>query len=143
MTNPFTELQNRIGEINEKSGFNQAKDIPEEYRDLYWDRKLLLVISEIAEAQDEMRSGHAVDERYESYPPVPPSLAVEFASGADATEHWENSQRGKPEGTPSEMADAVIRLIGVAHEAKFDLFEVIFHKLDYNETRGYRHGKQF
>lgn len=115
----ISDLQKLIGETNGKSGFNQAESIPEQYRDLYWDRKLLLVVSEIVEAQDEIRHGKAIDEHY--------------YSGDD----------NKPEGAPSEMADAVIRLLGIAYEAGIDLSKVIEEKVSYNATREFMHGKSF
>jgi NTP pyrophosphatase (non-canonical NTP hydrolase) len=119
----ITDLQQIIGEINGKSGFNQAEDVPEEFRDLYWDRKILLVVSELVEAQDELRNGRHISEEYTSTP----------AEGALA----------KPEGAPSELADAIIRLLGIAYEAGIDMQAVIEGKLAYNRTRGFRHGKQF
>lgn len=115
----ISELQQLIGETNGKSGFNQAESIPEEYRDLYWERKLLLVVSEIVEAQDEIRHGKAIDERY--------------YTGDD----------NKPEGAPSELADAVIRILGIAFEAKVDLEKDIIEKVTYNGTREFMHGKKF
>lgn len=115
----FSDLQRQIGETNEQSGFNEAENIPLEYRDLYWDRKLLLVVSEIAEAQDEIRHGHSISEQYYS------------------------GEENKPEGAPSEMADAVIRLFGIAHEAGFDLGAVIEEKMAFNATREFMHGKKF
>jgi NTP pyrophosphatase (non-canonical NTP hydrolase) len=116
----LTDLQNRIGETNGKSGFNEADTVPEEYRDMYWERKLLLVVSEIVEAQDELRHGHKITEQY-----------------------YSGEYSDKPEGAPSEMADAVIRLLGIAYEAKIDLGSIIEEKLAYNATRIFKHGKKF
>jgi NTP pyrophosphatase (non-canonical NTP hydrolase) len=115
----ISDLQKLIGETNGKSGFNQAEIVPEEYRDLYWERKLLLVVSEIVEAQDEIRHGKSIDE------------------------HYYTGEDSKPEGAPSEMADAVIRLLGIAYEAKIDLGKIIVEKIEYNATREFMHGKKF
>ncbi len=116
----ISDLQNLIGETNGRSGFNQAEESGEEY----WDRKLLLVVSEIVEAQEELRHGHAVDEHYYSYPDGDEGPA-------------------KPEGFDAELADAVIRIFGIAYEARSDLDTVIREKVDYNGTRAFRHGKSF
>ena len=115
--NEFRELQARIGAMNASKGFSEADNIPEEYRYLYWISKLALIDSESAEALDELRKGHAADERY--------------------------YVDGKPEGVPSEIADIVIRALHFAEEAGFDLWEVIDEKLRYNDTRAHKHGKHF
>lgn len=136
----LVELQDRIGAANEKSGFNQATEVPEELRYLYWANNMLLVVSELIEAHDELRKGKEITEEYLSYPPVPASLAVDFPSGGDATEYWESQNVGKPEGAPSEIADAVIRLFGICYEADIDLGAVILQKLTFNEQREFMHG---
>lgn len=47
---------------------------------------------------------------------------------------------GKPEGFPTELADAVIRLFNMADDMGIDLQEVVAIKTAYNRTRSYRHG---
>ena len=79
--------------------------------------KLMLVVSELCEAQDELRKGHNPDHIY-------------------------LSEKEKPEGFLVEMADAVIRifdLLGVLG-LNDDLQEVIEAKLAHNRARGYKHG---
>lgn len=144
----LNDLQKRIGETNGKSGFNEYDDIPDEHKSLYIGNKLMLVASELAEAQDEIRNGHAPTETYYTAGPMPASLAVEFTSGAEAREHWEKAYAEKPgpkkpEGFPSEIADAVIRLFGIAYEVGIDLPAIIQEKMNYNDTRPYKHGKSF
>jgi NTP pyrophosphatase (non-canonical NTP hydrolase) len=58
-------------------------------------------------------------------------------------EMLEEGHTGKPEGFPVELADAVIRLFGLAYEAGIDLPAAIEEKLAYNATRPFKHGKQF
>jgi len=142
------ELQKRIGETNGKNGFNEYEKLPPEHQNNYIGNKLMLVGSELAEAQDELRTGHPIDETYYTTPPVPTSLAVEFPSGGDAQEYWNEYQAAipgpkKPEGFPSEIADAVIRLFGVAYETGIDLEAAIREKMAYNDTRPFKHGKKF
>lgn len=49
---------------------------------------------------------------------------------------------GKPQGFPSELADAVIRIMDLAERLKIDLFGAIEQKHEYNKTRSFRHGNK-
>ena len=92
----------------------------------YYANKLLLVVSEVVEAHDELRKGRAIDETY--YPTL----------GS-----MEHEAPYKPEGAPSEIADSVIRLFDLADEAGLDLAAMIEEKTRYNATRSHMHGKAF
>lgn len=76
---------------------------------------LMLIVSELAEALEDQRAGHAPDETW-----------------------YEN---GKPCGIPSELADAVIRIFDTAEDYKVNLEDIILEKMAYNKTRPYKHGK--
>lgn len=76
---------------------------------------LCLVHSEISEALEEFRNGHAPDEIY-------------FA------------ESGKPEGVPVELADAVIRILDYFGYLGLSAEKVLQLKVDYNATRSHRHG---
>ena len=82
--------------------------------------KLMLIVSEVAEALEEHRAG------------MPLNGVVVMASG-------------KPEGFLVELADAVIRIADLAGHACQDItFEVIvIQKMAYNETRPHKHGKSY
>ena len=55
----------------------------------------------------------------------------EYRHGRGLNEtYYENGT--KPCGIPSELADVVIRI--------FDLEKIILEKMEYNETRPYKHG---
>ena len=47
---------------------------------------------------------------------------------------------GKPLGFASELADILIRLVDTARRYDVDLAEATAWKLEYNATRGYKHG---
>ncbi len=50
---------------------------------------------------------------------------------------------GKPEGIAAELADAVIRIADLCGYMGIDLESVISEKMKYNESRPYRHGKNY
>lgn len=76
--------------------------------------RLMLMVSELAEALEEFRDGRAVSLVYE--------------------------KNGKPEGIPVELADVVIRIADFCGLYAIDLESALELKLAYNETRPYRHG---
>jgi NTP pyrophosphatase (non-canonical NTP hydrolase) len=47
---------------------------------------------------------------------------------------------GKPEGVGSELADVLIRLLGMADDYGIDMDEEYERKMAYNRTRPYQHG---
>ena len=79
--------------------------------------KLMLIVSELAEALEEYRDGHGWTEVY-----------------------YNDAKPDKPEGIPIELADAFIRLADLAVIYGIDLVEAIETKMAYNKTREYRHG---
>lgn len=77
--------------------------------------KLALISSEVSEAIEEIRSGHALAAMY-------------------------HSEDGKPEGLPVELADIILRTLDLASMLYIDIDAAIREKLAYNATRGHRHG---
>lgn len=76
--------------------------------------QLMLVVTEVAEAMEDLRVGK-----------------MEMTL----------SESGKPEGFPVEIADVMIRLFDLAGYLKIDLEEAVRTKMAYNETRPHKHGK--
>ena len=140
-------LQSAIGDSNAANGWHDEGDAlryaakrippmlgPERHSALrnYYITKLALVMSEGAEAIEELRNGHSVSETYYSGG-LPAGLPPE-------QQRDDEGNLRKPEGVPSEIADIVIRCFDFADEAGFSLGEIIFEKLAYNATRGRMHG---
>ena len=88
----------------------------------WWDEEreagttLMLIVSELAEALEELRNGENMQ-------------AIRF--GPD----------GKPEGFTVELADAIIRIGDLCGGYNLPLARAITLKQAYNETRPYKHGK--
>ena len=56
---------------------------------------------------------------------------------------WELSPlTKKPQGPATEMADAIIRILGYCHRQGWDMDAVIAAKTAFNRTRPYRHGNK-
>lgn len=90
------------------------------------DRYLLLVVSEIVEGQEELRDGRAPNEVY--YEDNNPGRA---------------GQLRKPCGFPSEMADALIRILDICAKFNIDIDAIVQEKLAFNRSRPPKHGRQF
>lgn len=100
---------------------------------------IALMHSELSEALEEYRDGHALNEVYFKH--------VHPETGEWRDEPWERLiwdddtvTVGKPEGAPVEMADCVIRILDTSEHNGFDLLKVIRLKMAYNATRSHKHG---
>lgn len=102
----ISEMQKISWETSELKGFHKNSHHPA--------TRLMLIVSELSEACEELRKGHSPDEIY--------------------------FKDGKPEGFPIEMADAVIRIGDLCAEHNVDLQSAIGMKLEFNTTRPLMHG---
>lgn len=152
------DLQKRIGEGNAAKGFHEEGERlrtfvtqPEAGNDdlheadvanlrNYETARLALIVTEAAEAIEELRSGRASNETWYSAKVNGGTYAWNAGERPDALD---DDVLGKPKGVPSEIADVVIRSFDFAHEAGFDLAEIIAEKLAYNATRAHKHGRKF
>ncbi len=65
----------------------------------------------------------------------------EYRNGKKANEtYYENGT--KPCWIPSELADVVIRIFDFCGGNDIDLEKIILEKMEYNETRPYKHGQK-
>lgn len=117
----------------------------------FWDKPLdfgtaiALIHSELSEALEEHRNGNPM-----IY--YPHCRCIEWGgkcipiAADDCPDNPETCgayQKGKPEGIAVELADAVIRIADLCGYMGIDLESVISEKMKYNESRPYRHGKNY
>lgn len=125
--------------------------------------KLLLVASELVEAQEELRNGKAPLEHYYRDVDNHCGAGTDFTTSSQSygdlegknhpeselMRHIESRKNDipllKPEGFVTESADAAIRLLDLLGMLMVEDFgEKVVEKLEYNATRGQMHGgKQF
>lgn len=122
----LNDLLNLAGETAEESGWHEGIPdrtlVPTDHA-MWITTKLMLINSELVEAMEELRSGHKVDEVYPG-------------------------SKGKPEGFPVEIADAVIRVLDLWWTLQDlgwempDLGKLIEEKVSFNASRGHKHGNK-
>jgi NTP pyrophosphatase (non-canonical NTP hydrolase) len=94
---------------------------------------LMLITSELSEALEDYRNGHAPTEEWYEEPKNSHGKSV-------ITAEKQLSPEWKPCGVPSELADVVIRIMDMCGHYGIDLERAIQEKMAYNATRSERHG---
>lgn len=100
-------MQHKVHELAKEKGWWDDPRTPMEC--------LMLIVTELAEAAEDLRTGNMC-------PPYVPGH--------------------KPEGFGIELADAVIRIMDLAEYMGYDLEHLMERKHEYNRTRPYKHGKK-
>src|SRR5689334_5831236 len=94
---------------------------------------LMLMVSELSEAVEEVRKGTPPIYQNHSDPYV--DILIQ-----PGEESWVS--KNKPEGLAVELADVILRIFDYAEYKKLNLYEAIMLKHEYNKTRPFRHGKK-
>lgn len=142
-------MQAEIGQTNTEKGF---RDLPTTVGD-----RLALIHSEVSEALEEIRAGHAPEHVYYGENVTVPTAALKIILEAvhymPKTSDWPGLDvaveevakavakvEGKPEGYPVELADAAIRIIDEFDRLGLDAETVIRMKMEFNAGRPFLHG---
>ena len=98
---------------------------------------IMLVVTELAEAVEEIRNGKPA---YYTSTVATPHMLMPSDSRGPTVFLQQGTTNTKPEGTLIELADAVIRIMDLCGKHKWDLETAIRLKHEYNKTRPHRHG---
>lgn len=147
---PFANMARRINNISTSKGFTPPNptNMPE---------KLMLAVSELAEALEEHRS-----EKPTRYYKCVDCGIEEVRKPADHVGHYVPSKgilgmllkiigrsvpcmgrEWKPEGLSVELADTIIRCLHMMDTTDDDVDDVIEEKVAYNAGRPYKHGRNY
>ncbi len=115
--NLLKEMGEEVHKINVANGWFE--------KDRTFGDDIALLHSEVTEALEAFREGGLEDQTK-----LPPRGFI----------NEEDVPLRKPEGVGSEAADIFIRLLDFCKRYELDLFYEWRRKLDFNKTRGYKHG---
>lgn len=118
------EWQTTIHQLAKEKGWYDSPRTPLEIH--------MLIVSEVAEASEEVRKGN-----------TPPIYQENYMTGQlrlIGPNDWDWVEGEKPEGELTELADAVIRILDYCEAKGWDLERAMEIKHGFNKTRPHRHG---
>jgi uncharacterized protein YegP (UPF0339 family) len=127
----MSELTHQVNTDNgwiDKDGIRRHKDGTERT----FGDEIALLHSEVSEALEEMRDGRM--SRYYVKVDGDETVHIQLAP------HQPYPSGQKPIGVPSEAADILVRLLDFCDKYDIDLYREWLAKVQYNATRGHRHG---
>lgn len=146
-TMSLSQWQKDIVEVNRANGWydDQSADEPEHVQSMRIIVEASLIASEAMELIEEIRDGHPVDYVYYS---IGGELVKRLPDTPNGEMVWEEIESGiihtgvraKPLGVLSELVDILIRTLDLSGKRNLDLSDMMEYKLQYNATRGHKHG---
>ena len=98
-------------------------------------------INELVEIAHNNSVNHGFWEKERNFGEVIALMHTELSEAFEEYRHETYYENGtKPCGIPSELADVVIRIFDFCGGNDIDLEKIILEKMEYNETRPYKHG---
>ena len=130
----YSPLNDLAWDLHQEAKQNGWYDTPRSALEIH-----MLIVSEIAEATEEVRKGRplaykAAAAHEVNGESIPTSLIIPIDPA------WAEQGIDKPEGEMVELVDALIRILDYCASKSFDIDSMVQMKRDYNKTRGWRHG---
>ena len=121
----LNDLSKKIHELNVKKGFYDEQPSK--------DRQLMLVVSEVSEAYESVRKNLVADSVFVKESTIFP---INLVSNKEFKIYVKDTEE-------DEIADSIIRLLDYCGNHGIDIDAHINLKLAYNQSRPYKHGKNF
>jgi NTP pyrophosphatase (non-canonical NTP hydrolase) len=133
--NSLNELRDKAFAYAERQGFHENQ--------INFGERLMLVVSELSEALEADREGKRAPKGLTGETEYGKTITTEL-SGIIPESLSPGTYAGEIRGTvEEEIADAIIRLCDIAGIYGIDLDWHVKAKMAYNETRPYRHGRNY
>ncbi len=104
---------------------------------------IALMHSELSEALEEARSGHNLTQTYYKCKSYRKYDCEWYCYDLEICSNPKECKHAKPCGIPSEFADCIIRILDACGYYGIDIEAALKEKIEFNQHRPYKHGKQF